>query len=517
MSIEKNFSLSSVESNLSKRHIEDWWYRYKKVLCDARFSVTVGRLFTYAGLDSSLFSDKVKSVLHQRVWQVSAVQPTFVRNSICVQMYDDTIDDMRWAVRNGAIVVVTTEQIDDLPCVVVDFPPMVYARMCRYFRNLRDVSVTAVTGSIGKTTVKRMINEVYQKQYETFCNTINYNALYHAGYYVQHIPSNARLMVQEVSEDTPGYVNPMSICLNPRIACITTVTCSHFEAFGSEENIKKEVCSIVSGMEKDGVVIVDKDVFTDYHLLQGRKVITVSSTDSTADFYAHSIHVEKDGLSFVLVDNKSEKECLIKLNTIFATHNVTCALFAFACGVLENVSYENIVSGLESFKMLGMRQNIFIVQGDVLCYADCFNAIPLSVKSAIEAAEQIPVSGKRIAVLGDIGEAGDLSESIHREIADFINHCQFDDVILFGRNLQQAMRSLGKKRDGKRLYECSSHEEIIETVRRIIRGGDLILFKASHSAELRQVISKLWPKEYHRVNHEERDPYNQWFERVRKN
>lgn len=516
MSVEKNFSLRSVEKSLSKHGLEDWWYHAKKVVGDRRFNVTVEELCSYAGLDSSLFSDRVKALLHRRVRQVSSVQPTFVKNSICAQMYDDTADDMRWAIRNGAIVIVTTEQIDDLPCIVVDFPPLVYARMCRYYRELRNVSVTAVTGSIGKTTVKRMINDVYSKQYDTFCNTVNYNVLYNTGFYVQHIPSRARLMVQEVSEGSLGYVNPMSICLKPRIACITTVTCSHIEAFGSEEGIKKEVCSIISGMEDDGIVLVDKDDFTDYHLLSGKKVLTVSATDSSADFYSHSIQVTGEGLSFIMVDRRTQKECTIKMNMIYARHNVTCALFAFACGVLENVSYENIVRAIESFKMLGLRQNIFSVQNDILCYADCFNAIPLSVKSAIDAAESIPVSGKRIAVLGDIAETGSLSGDVHRKIVDYINDCTLDEVIIFGPNLQQAWSLLGRRKDGMDIYICNSHQEIIDTIKRTISTGDLILFKASHSSELRKVIMRLWPKEYNRIVHEERDPYDLWIRQVRK-
>lgn len=516
MSVEKSFSLSSIERSLSKCGLEDWWFHAKKVFGDRRFNVTVGELCSYAGLDSSLFSETVRALLYRRVRQVSAVQPTFVKNSVCVQMYDDTVDDMRWAIRNGAIVVVTSEQIDDLPCIVVDFPPLVYARMCRYYRELRNVSVTAVTGSIGKTTVKRMINEVYSKQYETFCDTVNYNVLYNVGYYVQHIPSHARLMVQEVSEGSPGYVSPMSISLKPRIACITTMTCSHIEAFGSEEEIRKETCSIVSGMENDGIVVVDKDVFTDYHLLAGKKVLTVSATDPSADFYSHSVQVTGEGLEFIMVDKRAQKECTVKMKLIYAQHNVTCALFAFACGVLENVSYENIVRGIESFKMLGMRQNIFTVQKDVLCYADCFNAIPLSVKSAIDAAESVPVSGKRIAVLGDIAETGSLSGEVHREVVEYINCSAVDEIIIFGPELQQAWSLYGKKKAGMTLYMCSSHKEIIDTIKRTINSGDLILFKASHSSELRQVILKLWPKEYNRVIHEEREPYNLWIKQVKK-
>ena len=92
---------------------------------------------------------------------------------------------------------------------------------------------------------------------------------------------------------------------------------------------------------------------------------------------------------------------------------------------------------------------------------------------------------------------------------------RFDKVIIHGPNLQQAWLSYAKMRERMHLYACNSHQEIIDTEKQTISSGDLILFKASHSSELRQVISKLWPREYSRVNHAERDPYIEWIEQVK--
>jgi len=494
----------------------DQWYHFKKVWKDKRFSVTIRELCDFSGINVDDLSPQVKKILGKKVSQVSAVQPTFVSNSICAQMYDDTDDDMRWAVKMGAMAVVTTSQIDDLPCIVHPNPPMIYAQMCRYYRQLRDIPVTAVTGSIGKTTVKLMINSVYKEHFNCFCNTINYNALYHAGYYVQHIPQDAQIMIQEVSEDTPNYVAPISICLCPHIAVITKIDKSHYEAFGTDDKICEEVCSIVKGMSENDYVVVNKDDFTSYDMLEGKKVVSISSTSNEADFFARDIRQNDKGLSFTVVEKETGHTWPVQLKNIYANHNVGCALQAFAAGVLSHVPYEKIVRGLESYRTLGMRQNIFEVPGGILVYADCFNAVPLSIKTAVEATCDIPVKGKRVAVLGDIEECGELTQSVHREIIDIVSNSSLDVLLAYGKKLNKALDDYPNPFKIKTI-RCSSHEDIITNLKSLLSEGDIVLFKASHSAELRGCIKKLWPETYSKVNNDERDPYNKWIKMVRKN
>ena len=126
---------------------------------------------------------------------VCAVQPTFQKGCICVQLYEDTEEDMRWAVRNGALAIVVKKAIDGLPCIVSDSPETVYAKMCRYYRKLSDAKAVAITGSIGKTTTKFMIDCVLKKQFNISCNPTNENGMFPGKPVIQAIDLNSILRV----------------------------------------------------------------------------------------------------------------------------------------------------------------------------------------------------------------------------------------------------------------------------------------------------------------------------------
>lgn len=519
MSIEKNFSLDSISSSLFRKTVKDLFFFYKKCIKEPEFFVKTKTLFSAIGLDheGKVDSEVWKRIKNRIVHSISAVQPTFTRSSICAQMYDDTDDDMRWAYRNGAFLIITDHKIDGVPCLVVESPITVYAQLCRYYRDLRDISVTAVTGSIGKTTLKRMIQYVYESERNTFCNVVNHNALYHAGYFCQHIPKDYNVMVQEVSEDTPLYTKPMSVILNPRIVAITNITVSHIEAFGSRERIIKEVLSITEGMEQDGFVIVNKDEFHSFELLEGKNVILVSCEDSEADYYGYNISIESDGLYFDIKCKREGTSVHVHLANIFGMHNVALALQAFASGRLENIEISSIIKGLSNFKMTGMRQNYFTVSDGIHVYADCFNAVEKSFRSALSAVGNIPVKGKKVAVFGDVGELGSFSEAEHSGIAKALDESSCISVaVIYGDKLTSACKSMTFRSDLK-IYYCGNHGEIIDTLDRILKVGDLVLFKGSHSCNLRDVIKKMWPDEYSRINHEERDPYESWMTMISKN
>lgn len=181
----------------------------RKARRDSNWNVTVRELCVMAGLDPQSFSEGVKARLERKVRQVCRAGSRMLDNCICVQLYEDGDNLMRWAMANGAIVVVTPKQIDDLPCIVVDNPVAVYAAMCGYYRKLTNVEITAVVGSIGKTTTKRMVSSVYSAQYNTFSDPENENQIDCVGYICQHIPAKTVKQVQEISEDTPGCVHYM--------------------------------------------------------------------------------------------------------------------------------------------------------------------------------------------------------------------------------------------------------------------------------------------------------------------
>ena len=518
MAIEKEFTLESVEAILKHSGILRTLFTIRKHIFHPSFCVSIEKLCSLIGLELDKCSNLPTKIRKKNVMAVSAVQPTFQKGCICVQMYDDTEDDMRWAVKNGAYAIVVKKIISGLPCIVHDFPEKIYAQMCGYYRSLSKVMTVAVTGSIGKTTTKRMINAVLKQKYDTICNPTNENALYQVGFCAQHIPSEAEFLIQEISEDTPSYTQLMSEAIKPDVAVITTIDNSHMEAFGQKENIIKEICSITNGMSSDGIVIVNKDEFKWFDYLKVKHYLTISIYDNTADFYASNIQVDHHGLKFDVWVKEVGKNYSIELNNIYAVHNVISSLLAFAVGYYYKVDTKDIVNGLKGFKMSGVRQNILETKNGIVVYADCYNAVARSVKSAIEACEKIPISGKRIAVLGDIEECGKESENEHKEIINAALKSNFSILVTIGSKIYKAINDINIKNANQKLIYCHNHQEVVDVLKETCINGDLVLFKSSHAGKLEQIINILWPEDYATINESGKNQeYTSWWNRVKRN
>ena len=460
-------------------------------------------LCAYLGEEVYL-NDKAQSLGKMIVTQVCTWYSSyFSKNSICLYyinpVYGKTLYGengakvLKQASENGAKVFITDKPIDDVPCIISNNPLLTYAKLCRYYRELSTASITAVSGSIGKTTVKNMIAAVYTKKYKTVFSGANTNTKTKVGYAVQHIPSKAEKMIQEVHEGEPGETQYISVMLNPNMYVITTIDNSHLKFFGTAEKIVEEVCSFTRNMPKDGKVVVNSDEFERYDLLNGRTVIKVSNSNVNADFYSDTINIDEAGLSFYVNVKKDGGRYLVRLNNIFAVHNVQCALLAFAAGYCEGVEPEKIVKGLAEYKTEGVRQNIMRTKDGVVVYADCYNAVAKSMKSAINACDIIPVKGKRIAVLGDVEEVGEMSEAMHKEIIEYVNSSKFDELMLVGEKMKKAIEA-SSVRDTLDVSWNASNDELVKRVKRVAKNGDLVLFKASHSGNLDKCIVKVWPE-----------------------
>lgn len=452
---------------------------------------TVYELLKLAEVDVNSVSDEVKRIFDHKVSQVCRSGSRFTKDCICVQLYDDGPEVLRWAMQNGALICVARYQIDDYPCIVTDNPAAIYARMCATLRN-KTVDSVAITGSIGKTTAKKMIYSMYRAQLKTFCDAGNDNQLDGVGYIAQHIPKKSKIWVQEVSEDTPGSITDISRIIEPRIAVITAIDKSHIEEFGNEEGILREIHSIVDYMPEDGIIITSIDDKNTANLISERKVISVSLYNSNADFYAKSINIKPDGLKYSIVQKSTGIEHQMTMRYVYAEHNIYAALYAFACGVISGVDITNIKKGIEQYRASGIRQNVYSDKG-VTIYADCYNAVAKSVRSAVQAAEKIPVNGKRIAVIGDIAETGDFTESTHNELIDIVNNSNFEILIAYGVNTCVAAKHFNC-RGNLKVICCDDRSSLNKSIKENVKRGDLVLFKASHSTGLEKSLRKCFPK-----------------------
>ena len=162
---------------------------------------TLGFLCDYLGPDVKL-NAKAQAARNAIVYQICTRDSWYVpKGSICYIVHDKEAEE---AIKKGCIALIAYRDLEGFPCIISDKPVEVYAKLCRYYRDLQKrVSITGVTGSIGKSTVKSMIGLVLKTQFNTAFTKLNVNTKTSVGFSVQHIPPRAEKMVQEVHEGEP--------------------------------------------------------------------------------------------------------------------------------------------------------------------------------------------------------------------------------------------------------------------------------------------------------------------------
>lgn len=467
-----------------------------------------------AGLELNTKALSLKNAVINEVCTLDENYESFFFPTNCACLVSDH-NTAEKAISKGAILLITPENFEEYPCLVSDNPILLFSNLCRYYRDLsRDLYVTAVSGSLGKTTVKNMIGEVYRTCYNTTYTRANYNTRMAVGFAVQHIPSNARMMIQEIHEGNPDETRYISKMLYPDLFVLTPIDKSHFERFGSEQKIKEEICSITEYMKDSGSVIVDIDEFNDFNLLGNKRIISISLSDYSADFSLKDLTVSREGLVFIVHIKETDTDYPIVLKGIYAPHNAQCALYAFAAGYHVGIEPKMIIRGLQNYKTSGDRQNVFKTHDGVMIYADCYNAVGRSMKSAINAANEISIPGKRIAILGDVAEAGATSFETHKSIIRYVNDTAFNYLITIGPELERAKKNVST-RDDLIVRSARTIKELSIIIREIVQPGDLVLFKASHASNLRECIKIVWPREYQeRIATAIQQEHNEWFYRV---
>jgi UDP-N-acetylmuramoyl-tripeptide--D-alanyl-D-alanine ligase len=163
----------------------------------------------------------------------------------------------------------------------------------------------------------------------------------------------------------------MSNVARPKIACVTNIGSSHLELLGTRENICKAKLEIISGMNKEGTLVLNGDepllVAAD---VENVKKMFVGIENKSCYIRAEHLRYCDEGSVFdVIVGNETYPN--VEINVI-GKQFIYAALFAFAVGTLLDIEPEKIISGLKKFENADMRQNIYEL-GGITVIEDCYN------------------------------------------------------------------------------------------------------------------------------------------------
>lgn len=360
-----------------------------------------------------------------------------------------------------------------------------YQKISKSWRERFKIPVIAVTGSNGKTTTKDLTAAALSFLGEIQKTSANYNNEIGVPLTLLGISEKSKAAVVEIGMRGLGQIKNLSKIVQPNIGIVTNVSETHIEILKSMENIAKAKGELVEAIPEGGTIILNADnKFTaDMKKLAkpGVKIITYG-IENSADLMAEKIMIKDSSTEFCLKYNGKTFDFEIPL---VGRHNVSNSLAAVAAGLTCGISVENIRKGFSALSASKMRFEV-IRRNGITIINDAYNASPASMRAAIQTVSEI-YDGKKIAVLGDMLELGEISEKVHYEIGSELAENNFDTLITLGE-LGKFIAKGAKDAGLKNIFTTSTHEKAAEKILEIIQEGDTILFKASHGMHMEKII-----------------------------
>lgn len=412
------------------------------------------------------------------------------QNALYVAIKGDRFDGHDFceaAVTNGAAAIVSERDLPHrVPYIKVKNTRQALLDIAKLHRNHhKGVKVVGLTGSVGKTTTKEMTYAVLASQFATVKTEGNLNNEIGMPKTLFRVDDTTEAAVIEMGMNHFGEIARMTVACQPDAAIITNIGVSHIEFLGSRDGILQAKTEILQGMQAGAPLILngDDDKLWGY-TNPDFKLIYFGIDNPNADVRAKDMQEENGETAFtVCFDGKTQA---VRVPTV-GKHNVYDALAAFTAGLVCEIAPEKIAAGLQNFAPAGMRQRIRQV-GGITVIEDCYNASPDSQKAALNVL--CATNAKRkIAVLGDMLELGDFSETAHRSVGAYAAEKQVDLLYCYGQN---AAYIADAAKHNVKVLHFTDKEALFDALLAELRAGDAVLFKASRGMALEEVIEKLY-------------------------
>ncbi|MBK7404307.1 MAG: UDP-N-acetylmuramoyl-tripeptide--D-alanyl-D-alanine ligase [Phycisphaerales bacterium] len=354
-----------------------------------------------------------------------------------------------------------------------------------YRRALGSTRFIAVTGSNGKTTTTRMIHACLAARLRGRCSPKSYNNDLGVPLTILGARPGEHYVVCEVGMNAPGEIEPLSAMIQPDIAVITTVGRAHVEAFGSVEGIAAEKASIASHLAPGGVVVLNADApalrpWRD----RFERTITFGVSDD-ADLRLGAVGATATGIAFALNGRASFEV------PVLGAHNAVNAAAAIAVARRMGVDDDAIRAALAAFEPAEMRLTRQRV-GEIEIINDAYNANPDSMLAALRTlAGLAPRGSRRVAVLGDMLELGNMAADAHREVGRVIAGERLADLAV----LVGPLSALARETIADAGIEAVAVGDLAAggagQAAALLQRGDTVLLKGSRGMRLERVLEAL--------------------------
>ncbi len=346
-----------------------------------------------------------------------------------------------------------------------------------------DLTIVAITGSYGKTSVKFAVAEVLAQRFQVLATPGSFNTPMGICKVINNdLRDHHQVLVLEMGIRHPGDIADLCSIARPDIAVVTGVGIAHLESMGSRDAIAREKGTLLSYLRPGGRAILNADDPYFQEMARGLDAWSVSADGAHADFQAGSIAFGPEGTSFSVSGPEfadqaggERQGANIKMR-LLGRHHVGNALLALAVGHAMGIRVRSGAKALARQKPVPHRLSIR-TEGELLVLDDAFNSNPVGARNAIEVLSQFSPR-RRIVVTPGMIELGDMEHQANRDLGAYMVG-RVDDVVLVGAARTVAIAE-GLRENGMPPDHVHVEQTLFDarkTVARISSPGDVVLFE----------------------------------------
>ena len=329
-----------------------------------------------------------------------------------------------------------------------------------------DKPLIAITGSVGKTTTKELISEIFKTKYNILKTYKNYNNELGVSLMLSQIKEKHDIIILELGMNHMNEIKKLSKMCKPTTALITNIGTSHIGNLKTQENILKAKLEIIKGMKKGDLILNGEDFYL--KKINNLKKISIIKTNEK---YIRNI-ILNEKLNFELEIDKKNHQISFNIPNKYLIENI---LLAIQTAIIYKIPTTNIIKSINNFKTPNKRSEIINLENNITLIDDTYNSSLESIKSSLSLLENI--NKNKLAIIGDVLELGDQAEIIHKQIEKELKKIENLNVITIGEYTKHINIGMHFK-SNKDLIQHLKNKDIKNTV---------ILIKASRNMHLEEI------------------------------
>ncbi len=364
----------------------------------------------------------------------------------------------------------------------------------RYQRLRSNVKILAITGSSGKTTTRKICENIFKSTFHTHATCGNLNNEIGLPQTLLQLSKDHEWAIVEMGMNHPCEISRLTQIALPDMAMVLNTAAVHLEGLGSVENVARAKAEIFEGVQEGGTAILPIDD-PRYTILEAsaRKNDAIQThltfgTNKKSNIRAERIKTDETNVAFNTQIDENSEPFSINSPGVFMVDNCLAAILAARCA---GISVTDIRFGLNQFSPVPGRMDITQLNKQVTLMDDTYNANPASVTKAIETLKTAGNGKNRMVVLGDMLELGDRSDKLHRQIGKVAALSGVSHLFVFGTQVKHlVLGALENGMDEARVFH-GQKDEIAQRVLENAKNPTWVLVKGSRGMAMEKVIEKL--------------------------